>query len=264
MKYLSICIPAYEMGGKGGEYLAYSFDIMLKQTFQDFEVVISDQSKDEKVKEMCDRYSGRLDIVYSREPTGRRDQSSNFNNGLRHCSGKLVKILWLDDFFYHENALKDIVEAFDLKNDRWLATACIHTDDCVNFFRPLRPKYDDATALFKNNLGAPSVITIKNEHPLMFDENMKVWYTDLDYYKRYYDRYGMPRVINEINVAIRIHESSVTNTSATEKRKDKEWQYMVRKYHMPHPYWKIFDYKRQRYVRQLKSLIKRMFRMRTP
>ena len=40
---ISIAIPTYEMHGHGVEYLRHQFNIFSKQTFQDFEVVISDQ-----------------------------------------------------------------------------------------------------------------------------------------------------------------------------------------------------------------------------
>lgn len=258
MKYLSICIPAHEMGGKGPEYLAYSFDVMLKQSFQDFEVIISDQSKNDGIEKVCGRYRGKLDITYVKEPTGARSQSINFNNGLKHCTGKLVKIMWLDDFFYYTDALKDIVDAFDLKKDHWLVTSCIQTKDCKDFFRLFHPTYNDATSLFKNSIGAPTVLTIKNENPLRFDEKITVWYTDIDYYKRYFDRFGPPKILDKITVAIRVHENSVTNTTATEKRRDKEWQYIVKKYKLPHPYRLILGYKYRRYTKQFKGMIKIM------
>lgn len=244
------------MGGKGAEYLAYSFDRMLEQTFKDFDVVISDQSKDEEVKKMCDAYRGKLDITYSREPTGRRDQCSNFNNGLKYCTGKLIKIMWLDDFFYHKDALKEIVNTFDLSKDHWLAAACTHTEDCKTFFRPHQPTYDDKTIFHKNGLGAPSVITIKNDNPLKFDENMKVWFTDIDYYKRYFDAYGMPKIISNINVVIRIHPNSVSNSSVTEKKKVIEWNYIVKKFNLPHPRWQMFTHWAGSMVRRTKIAAK--------
>ena len=46
---LSIAIPSYEAKGFGVSYLEKNFNILLNQTFQDFEVVISDNSKDDNI-----------------------------------------------------------------------------------------------------------------------------------------------------------------------------------------------------------------------
>src|SRR3989344_3509047 len=47
---LSICIPTYEMRGEAKRVLTRSFDILKKQTFKDFEVVVSDNSEEEIIK----------------------------------------------------------------------------------------------------------------------------------------------------------------------------------------------------------------------
>ena len=46
MSEISVCIPTYEFRGEGVRYLTEIFDGLRKQTFQDFEIVISDHSKD--------------------------------------------------------------------------------------------------------------------------------------------------------------------------------------------------------------------------
>ena len=41
---ISVCIPTYEMRGFGAAFLKQCLDILKKQTFKDFDVVISDYS----------------------------------------------------------------------------------------------------------------------------------------------------------------------------------------------------------------------------
>ena len=48
---ISICIPTYEMNGMGVEYLEYSFNILYSQTFKDFEIIISDHSESNLIKD---------------------------------------------------------------------------------------------------------------------------------------------------------------------------------------------------------------------
>ena len=61
---LSIAIPTYEFHGFGVEFLRVSLDRLKSQSFTDFEVIISDQSQDSLIKDLCDTYSQVLDIKY--------------------------------------------------------------------------------------------------------------------------------------------------------------------------------------------------------
>ena len=53
MPKISIAVPTYEYRGKGVEVLEYAFNTMVKQTFKDFDVVISDHSVDDKIEVLC-------------------------------------------------------------------------------------------------------------------------------------------------------------------------------------------------------------------
>ena len=59
---ISICIPTYEMKGKGVEYLEYSFNILYSQTYTDFEIIISDHSLSNEIKDLCEQWSQILNI----------------------------------------------------------------------------------------------------------------------------------------------------------------------------------------------------------
>jgi hypothetical protein len=54
-------------------------------------------------------------------------------------------------------------------------------------------------------------MSFKKESPILFDENLK-WLMDVDVYKRLYDEFGDPIIINEINVVNRIWEKQFNNT----------------------------------------------------
>jgi len=228
-RLLSVCIPTYEMGGVGHIFLRESLDILLQQTFTDFEVVISDYSKDALVYDVCQSYATRLELHYHKntDPTG--GMAANTNNVIRHATGKIIKILFQDDFLYNEKSLQLIVANFDLAQDSWLITGCEHSRDGKTFFRPHFAKYNDQVYLGKNTLGSPSVLAIKNHHPLFFDPNLK-WLVDCDYYRRCYDTFGPPKIVKEITTVIRVGEHQITNTEADEALRKKEHDYMVKKY----------------------------------
>lgn len=230
MKLLSVCIPTYEMKGLGTKFLAESFDILAKQTFKDFDVVISDHSQNDDIENLCNKYADRLEIKYHKNEKGRGNSSANLNNAIRHAEGKLIKILFQDDFLFDEKSLEKTVANFDLEKDFWLASACEHSKDGKTFIRPFYPKYNHKIHLGKNTISSPSVITIKNDSPLLFDENL-IWLMDCDYYRRCYESFGEPKILNEITVVNRMGDHQVTQTLATGKLREKEHRYIVVKYH---------------------------------
>lgn len=228
MKYLSVCIPTYEMRGEGEKFLRHSFNILAQQTFTDFEVVISDHSRDEAVAGLCREFADRLDIKYYRYHDKIGSSSTNLNNCIRQAQGRLIKILFQDDFLYHREALADIVAAFDIEKDAWLITACEHSPDGVNFYHPFYPRYNRRIHLGKNTISSPSVLTIKNDRPLLFDENL-IWLMDVDYYKRCYDAYGPPKTVRRINVVNRTGQHQVS--AGVDRELDRrERRYVIEKF----------------------------------
>jgi glycosyltransferase involved in cell wall biosynthesis len=53
MSEISICIPTYEFKGDGVKYLSELFDTLQLQTFQDFNIVVSDHSIDDEIHDFC-------------------------------------------------------------------------------------------------------------------------------------------------------------------------------------------------------------------
>lgn len=237
-KFLSVCIPAYEMRGLGHIYLKESFDILREQTFQDFEVVICDNSKDNKVKELCDEYKQHLDLKYFAHPQG-TGLASNLNYVLKNkcCSGKFIKIIGQDDFLYDKESLDKIVKNLDPEKDHWLVTACIHTKDKKTFSKIVRPRYNRSIHLGNNTIGGLSVITIKNEEdPVLLDASM-LWLPDCEYYKNLYERYGKPKIVNEVATAVRMGEHNITNVEATMKVRTSDFLRVLEKYESGLSYW---------------------------
>jgi len=187
------------MRGQGSLFLKRSFDILTHQTYKNFDIIISDHSKNDLVKELCESYQNKLTINYYRNTENYGSTSANTNNAIKKATGKLIKILFQDDFLFSESSLEEIVQNFDLENDKWLVTACEHTKDGVSFIRPFYPRYNKFIQFGYNTISSPSVLTIRNESPLPFDENL-IWLVDCDYYKRYYVKFGEPKILNIINV----------------------------------------------------------------
>ena len=220
---ISVVIPVYEQKGLGQVFLKHSLDILAKQTFRDFEVVVSDNSTyffQSQMEKLCWQYPF---VRYTRcKEVG---LVVNTNNAIRHAKGELIKILFQDDFLYDENSLQDIADNF--KGD-WMVTACEHSLDGKTMTRPFYPKYNANIYLGENTISSPSVLTYRNEDPLLFDEKLTML-MDCDMYRRLYDKFGEPTILNKINVVNRTgsHQVSMNITPA---QMNDELTYIKEKY----------------------------------
>jgi glycosyltransferase involved in cell wall biosynthesis len=217
------------MKGLGVKFLRESFDIFTRQTFKDFNVIISDHSQNDDIKDLCDEYSQKFEIKYVKNSENIGSSSANLNNAIKHADGKIIKILFQDDFLFDEKSLEKTVANFDLETDKWLVSACEHSRDGKNFTRAFYPHYNPKMHLGKNTISSPSVLTIKNDPPLLFDENL-IWLMDCDYYRRCYDVFGEPKILNTLTVVNRIGEHQVTKHLATRSVRNSELKYMIDKF----------------------------------
>jgi hypothetical protein len=190
--FVSIAIPYYA-GMKNAEFfLDRCLASIRSQTFQDYEIVVTDKGK----------------------------MAENTNNAIKASTGELIKVLYMDDYFADNNALKRIVDAFKANPHAfWLITGTNNNP---------RPYWTDDIETGNNKLGSPSALTIRNDYPLLFDENLG-WLLDCDYYKRMNREFGEPIILEDVNVIIGVGEHQATNTMGDAIKKQEEL-YMRKKY----------------------------------
>ena len=224
--FFSIAIPTYGYNGKGVEFLEHNLNILFKQKFTDFEIVISDHSVDDTIFEVIKKYPS---IKYVKCENGRGFISPNLNNAIKNCSGKWIKILFQDDFLYDENALQKQYEILNANLDiKWLVTAFQHSNDGSTFYRLYNPTYSDNIWAGNNTLGNPSNLTINNKDLIYFDEELN-WLVDCEYYYRMFLKHGKPTIINEVTVVNRTHGGGLTDTTPS-SIKNYELKKLIEKY----------------------------------
>ena len=192
---ISIVVPIHDMLN-GDKFLWRLVNSLTNQTFKDWELVITKE--------------GRM--------------AENTNAAIKKAKGEIIKILYLDDYLAHSNSLQVIVDNF---KGGWLATGCLH-DDRISIGSPHFPEWSEDVIKGNNTIGSPSVIAVENNDPLLFDENMS-WLLDCDYYKRLYERYGEPTLVNDLNVIIGIGDHQITKLMP-DTEKLAEYYYMNYKY----------------------------------
>jgi glycosyltransferase involved in cell wall biosynthesis len=222
-KNISIVIPCYEMKGKGLNYLKESLEIISQQVYKDFDVVVSDHSTyfaQNQMENLCKQYDF---VKYYKNENDRGSISANTNFAVSKATGNIIKVLFQDDYLFNDKALVEIAKNF---KGGWLVTGCEHFD--TKYYRPFFPEYNDNIHLGENTISSPSVLAFENKDVMEFDEKLN-WLMDVDYYKRLYNRYGEPTIVNKICVVNRIHEDQQTKLLG-DTVKVEEVEYIKEKY----------------------------------
>ncbi len=175
---VSICIPYYAKMENAAALLHRCLSSIDDQTFKDYEVIITDKGS----------------------------MAKNTNTAIKQSKGKIIKILFMDDYFTDQNSLQKIVDNF---SGGWLVTGCLHNYE-NQLINPHLPQWTDDIETGNNRIGSPSVMAFANKQPLLFDEKLG-WLLDCDLYKRLHLRYGEPTYLYEYNVTIGIHAGQASN-----------------------------------------------------
>lgn len=228
--FFSVVIPTYEMNGKGDEFLENNFIILKKQIFNDFNIIISDHSLNDNIKNICDKWKNELNIIYLKNENNRGSSSANLNNAIKNCNGQYIKIIFQDDFLYNENSLQELYNHIIQNNNYvWYITSCQHTENGTLFYREHTPHWNNDMHKGNNTFSSPSTLTIKNDENKKFFNEELIWLMDVEYYKRMYDSYGEPSYLTSVNVVNRVWDGSVSYRLSSE-RKDQEVQNVIMRY----------------------------------
>ncbi len=187
MPKVSICIPAY----KQVEFLRKTLNSVLTQDFQDYELIVTDDSTDDSVEKLLTEFEfdGRLKYIRNAKSLG---SPANWNFSLQQATGDYIKILHHDDFFTSENSLRKFVKFLDdnpassfafsgtVIDLLQLKTKKIHSCSNKQFYKITQ---QPDRLFFSNYIGAPSATIIRKDALILFDESMK-WLVDVDWYMR--------------------------------------------------------------------------------
>lgn len=119
---LSIGLPVYN----GEEYLAESLDALLGQTYEDFELVISDNASTDGTQDICRKYAAQDSRIRYIRLLKNIGAAPNHNYVFTECRGELFKWASHDDL-YARDLLRRCVSALDSRPDVILA----HADQAV-------------------------------------------------------------------------------------------------------------------------------------
>lgn len=183
---VSICIPSY----KEPLLLKRAIESVLMQSYADYEIIITDDTPDDSVKNMVNSINSPK-IKYFRN-TNHKSSTSNWNFAIENSCGEYIKILHHDDWFNYKDSLFKFVNMLDENPDADFAF-CVSKNiyssgELMSYNRP-SPK--DISKLsknpyylfFRNIIGAPSATIYRRKVRHNFDENL-IYTVDWDFYMR--------------------------------------------------------------------------------
>jgi len=184
---VSICIPAYNQT----TYLKKTLESILEQDYNDYELIITDDTPDDSVKILIDEFDfqGRLKYFKNQQTLGTPE---NWNESIEKANGNYIKILHHDDFFSYQNSLGEFVKMLDDNPECDFAFSSSYTLD--RGFNNIAQHITGNTDLklirkspdhlfFSAYIGAPSATIFRNFKSFYFDNTLK-WLVDTDFYIR--------------------------------------------------------------------------------
>ncbi len=209
---ISICIPAY----KRVNYLKRLLDSIIIQKFQNFEVVLSDDSNDDSVSNLISFYSDKIQIRYYKNIPS-LGTPANWNFALTKAKGDWIKLMHDDDWFSTNESLGKFAE-YTSAGTLFICSAYSNYFEGTNSYKDvfMRSNYlnrivnSPLTLLSENVIGPPSVTMVHRSVNETYDTRMK-WRVDLDFYIRILLQEKKITYIKETLVNVGISDSQVTN-----------------------------------------------------
>ena len=210
---VSITIPTYN----NLKDLKRALDSVFMQDFEDYEIVITDDSKNNETEDYIKNLNNPKIRYFHNIPS--LGPSKNWNYMIEKAQGEYVKILFDDDWFLTKDALRKMVELMD-KNPQSDFGYCKQigfkrgTDKIVHRHAEKyveRLKKDPMELFLSNRISAPSVAIIKKSMPVRFDENI-LWANDTDYYMSVYLYNNKAAFLNEELIALGCPATQLTQT----------------------------------------------------
>lgn len=210
---ISICIPAYQRT----DYLKRLLVSISIQLFRNFEVIITDDSPGDEVKNLVRSHPLGSKIFYFKNKI-RLGSPENWNEGLRLARGEWIKPMHDDDWFSGPDSLGAFARAAQYPDVSFFYSAYINILPDGNRVLVRNPAFtaglnrNPEILIAANRVGPPSCVIFKKDENLLFDTRLQ-WLVDIDFYIRYLKTYPAAQYIPVPLIHIGISASQVTKSS---------------------------------------------------
>mgnify|MGYP000499955382 CR=1 FL=1 len=219
--FISICIPAYKRIAD----LKRLLDSIAIQSFKSFEVIITDDSPDDSVKEICVNYKHVFKLIYYKNsiPVGTPE---NWNEAIRKANGEWIKLMHDDDYFASSESLQSFVTAIHTHpNTSLFYSAFAYVDDTHGIHKTVRCEWYNrfllGTSYYyllrRNYFGNPSCIIFKKNIPYLYDSRLK-FIVDYAYYLTLLSNHITYQYIPHTLIHVGLNDQQVTHYTFKNKQ----------------------------------------------
>ena len=241
---VSICIPTYN----GSAFIGEAMDSAITQTYENLEIIISDDSSKDNTLKIIESYKDKTDIpiyIYKHEPNG---IGANWNNAIKCAKGDYIKFLFQDDVLelaciekmvevIHRHPSLGLVATkreFIIEGaptpeiEKWIGTygnlqSQFERQEKLTVLNSGLFKRPDFLSFPRNKIGEPPTVLFRKsiiDEVGYFDENLDQ-ILDYIFYYRILKKYSIA-IINEPLVKFRIHPAQATNVNRSRNISDYE------------------------------------------
>ncbi len=208
---ISICIPAY----KRPENIDRLLQSIAIQTFKNYEIIITDDSPDNSLQPVLQKYA-HLPIIYYKNEKA-LGTPANWNYAISKAAGEWIKLIHDDDWFASDKSLEVFADE-TAKGKKFIFSAY---NNVIENTRDIKPMFFPATwkkkiienpllLLPRNVIGPPSVTLMHKSIHEQYDTSMK-WRVDIDFYIRILKQEKGYAYINETLINVGVSNTQVTN-----------------------------------------------------
>lgn len=189
---------------------------IVEQDYQDFEVVVSDDSTTEDVFKLIETFKEKLPgkIRYYRNSPS-LGSPANWNYAISKANHEFIHLIHHDDYYTNSNSLKEMINLASNSNACWFYGQVHSYNALTNNVAPFVMGESDfwdilrrpLKILLNNKLGPPSSFFFHKAHLVEFDPEL-IWLVDVEFYFRLIKTYR--------NGAISQHPfiTSINNTNS--------------------------------------------------
>lgn len=220
MPKVSVCIPAFNQV----KHLKTTIDSVLTQTYTDYEIVITDDTPGDLVKNFVAEYNMPERIKYFKNAST-LGSPENWNESIRKATGEYIKILHHDDWLNLDDSLAKYVRLLEdnpAVDFGFSATQAVFPrgKDWVHRIteEQLAEMQANPLVLYNVNfIGAPSTTIFRRDPSLLFDSSLK-WLVDIQYYLMQLARKDKIAYSPELLVVTFLTDGRVTHDCAGNKQ----------------------------------------------
>jgi glycosyltransferase involved in cell wall biosynthesis len=182
---VSICIPTYNQV----DHLQKCIQSILIQDYLEYEIIISDDSTNDLVKNYIDSLNLNQTIKYYHNSPS-LGSPENWNNAVSKAEGEYIKILHHDDFFTEKYSLSSLVNLLDTNPQVDLVFSIpevlfVKSNKRI-IQKPSKKSFlkfnkDFYFLFFKNVINAPSTTLYRKIVKVNYDKRF-IWLVDVDFY----------------------------------------------------------------------------------